>query len=74
MGKTISKFSLAKAKMVAERSYQSLKMAHEAGVNIAYGTDCPVQIVNAEFIHRAKVLPSKEILKHATCNAGESAI
>ena len=71
LGKKISPYSLSKAKLVAESTYRALKKAHEVGVNIAYGTDCPVQIQLAEFELRARVLPGKEVLKHATCNAGE---
>ena len=70
LGKKISPYSLAKAKLVAEATYHALKKAHELGVNIAYGTDCPVQVQLAEFGLRAKVIPGKEVLKHATCNAG----
>ena len=67
----VSKFSLEKAKIIAESSFKVLAKAVEVGVNVAYGTDCPVQVQLAEFDLRAKVIPGKEILKQATCNAGK---
>lgn len=49
-----------------------LKLAHDVGVNIVFGTDCfssmqPVQL--SEFNLRAAVLPSPVVLQHATVNA-----
>ena len=70
MGKTIPKYSLEKAQMVADATYATIKKAHEVGVNIAYGSDCPFEVQLAEFELRKKILPSPAILKHATCNAG----
>lgn len=49
-----------------------MKAADRLGVNVAYGTDAPFEVQNAEFELRKKILPSPTILKHATCNAGES--
>ena len=70
----IPPFSREKLALVEKMGYVTLKNAHEAGVNVAYGTDTfnamqPVQL--SEFDLRAKVLPSPVVLQHATCNAGE---
>ncbi len=69
--------SRAKLEIVKEMGSVTLKNAHEAGVNIAYGTDTfsamqPLQL--SEFDLRAKILPSPVVLKHATCNAGTSSL
>jgi len=72
MGRTVPKYSLEKAKLIAKNTYKVVKRAHELGVNIAYGTDAPAPIMLAEFDLRAKVLPAAAILQQATCNGGES--
>ncbi|WVW82475.1 hypothetical protein I302_104486 [Kwoniella bestiolae CBS 10118] len=66
--------SREKLKLVIDGGYKVLKRAHELGVNIAYGTDCfgpmqPNQL--AEFELRKKVLPSRDVIKHATVNAAK---
>lgn len=68
----LSPASRKKLADVMERGFASLKKAHDAGVNIAYGTDCfssmqPGQL--SEFELRARYLPSSAVLQHATVNA-----
>lgn len=56
----------------AEAVYDCLRILDEAGVPMAYGTDLTHAKAHArqsnEFLHRAKVLGSKEILRAATIN------
>ncbi|ORX38956.1 amidohydrolase [Kockovaella imperatae] len=67
----VSKRSYEKAKTVASHSEITMKDAVEIGVNIGYGTDYVPMFQLAEFDLRAAFLPSKEVLKHATCNAAK---
>ncbi|KAI8800244.1 hypothetical protein BJ742DRAFT_842335 [Cladochytrium replicatum] len=64
----------AKLEQINDAGLRAMKVAHDAGVVICYGTDSlgamhPYQTY--EFILRAKVLPSPAILKHATVNAAK---
>jgi imidazolonepropionase-like amidohydrolase len=70
MGRTVPKFSVDKARQVAEATLAMIKTADKVGVNIAYGTDCPFEVQLAEFELRKAILPSATVLQHATCNAG----
>ncbi|CAK5278314.1 unnamed protein product, partial [Mycena citricolor] len=57
---------------VMEQGLAALKIAHEAGVTICYGSDLLTSLhalQTEEFAVRAAVLPSQEILRHATTNA-----
>ncbi|KAF9266839.1 hypothetical protein L218DRAFT_955951 [Marasmius fiardii PR-910] len=59
---------------VMKQGLEALKIAHEAGVIICYGSDLLTSmqaLQTEEFTIRAKVLPSTEILKHATTNAAK---
>ncbi|KAG7093578.1 hypothetical protein E1B28_007247 [Marasmius oreades] len=59
---------------VMKHGLQALKIAHEAGVTICYGSDLLTSmqaLQTEEFTIRAKVLPSPEILRHATTNAAK---
>jgi hypothetical protein len=69
--KLISPFSLQKALVIAKKGSEALVLAHEAGVNVAFGTDVGPDVQLAEFDLRAKVLPSRVVLKQATFNGGE---
>ena len=71
IARTISPFNLAKAKRVAAMGPITLKNAVDAGVNVAFGTDIGMEIALVEFELRGQVLPSHEVLKHATCNAAK---
>ncbi|KAK1220542.1 hypothetical protein PQX77_016682 [Marasmius sp. AFHP31] len=59
---------------VMKQGLDALKIAHKAGVTICYGTDLLTSmqaLQTEEFTVRAQVLPSPEILKHATTNAAK---
>jgi len=59
---------------VMSKGLQALKIAHDAGVTICYGSDLLTSmhaLQTEEFAVRASVLPSSAILKHATTNAAE---
>ncbi|KAL0570707.1 hypothetical protein V5O48_011258 [Marasmius crinis-equi] len=59
---------------VMKQGLDALKIAHKAGVTICYGTDLLTSmqaLQTEEFTVRARVLPSPEILKHATTNAAK---
>ncbi|KAJ7151363.1 hypothetical protein C8R43DRAFT_1004928 [Mycena crocata] len=59
---------------VMEKGLEALRIAHEAGVTICYGSDLLTSLhalQTEEFAVRASVLPSKVILKHATTNAAQ---
>ena len=73
--KMLTASSRAKLQQVIDMGYVTIKKAHEAGVNVAYGTDTfnsmqPLQL--SEFDLRASVLPSPVVLKQATANGGWS--
>ncbi|GAA6033328.1 hypothetical protein JCM8097_006695 [Rhodosporidiobolus ruineniae] len=60
-----------KNKEVMQLGLRALKLAHEAGVTICYGSDLLTSmqaLQTEEFTVRAEVLPSPAILKHATTN------
>jgi hypothetical protein len=71
ISKTIPPFSLEKAKVIAKKGSEALVLAHEAGVNVAFGTDTGPNLQLAEFDLRKAVLPSPVVLKQATFNSGE---
>ncbi|KAJ7639771.1 hypothetical protein DFH06DRAFT_1099233 [Mycena polygramma] len=57
---------------VMAKGLEALRIAHEAGVTICYGSDLLTSLhalQTEEFAVRAGVLDSREILKHATTNA-----
>jgi imidazolonepropionase-like amidohydrolase len=63
--------SQSKNEGVLEAGLMALKIAHEAGVTMLFGTDLlgPMTVLQTkEFELRKRVLGSKEILKHATIN------
>jgi imidazolonepropionase-like amidohydrolase len=63
--------SQSKNSGVLEAGLRALKIAHDAGVTMLFGTDLlgPMTVLQTkEFELRKKVLSSKEILKHATTN------
>lgn len=63
-----------KCQQVIDKGAESLKILQDAGVNICYGTDLLTGMhvqQNDEFAIRVQVLPSKEVLKHATTNAAK---
>ncbi|KAI8802196.1 amidohydrolase [Cladochytrium replicatum] len=73
-GEFLSPASKAKNEIINDAGLRAIKVAHDAGVTICYGTDClagmqPYQTY--EFVLRASVLPSPAVLKHATVNAAK---
>ncbi|KAJ7241703.1 hypothetical protein B0H12DRAFT_1023969 [Mycena haematopus] len=57
---------------VMAQGLEALRIAHEAGVLICYGSDLLTSLhalQTEEFAVRANILPSSAILKHATTNA-----
>ncbi|KAJ7178116.1 hypothetical protein C8R46DRAFT_1075881 [Mycena filopes] len=59
---------------VMEKGLEALRIAHDAGVTICYGSDLLTSLhalQTEEFTVRAGVLPSAAILKHATTNAAQ---
>ncbi|KAF7366775.1 Amidohydro-rel domain-containing protein [Mycena sanguinolenta] len=57
---------------VMAQGLEALRIAHDAGVHICYGSDLLTSmhaLQTEEFAVRASVLPSSAILKHATTNA-----
>lgn len=59
---------------VLDAGINALRMAHEAGVKLAYGTDLLGQMHRHqlnEFSIRAQVQPPIDIIRAATCNAAE---
>ncbi|THU97524.1 hypothetical protein K435DRAFT_753992 [Dendrothele bispora CBS 962.96] len=66
--------SKIKNAQVMSKGVEALKIAHNAGVTICYGSDLLTSLhalQTEEFAVRASVLPSPEILKHATTNAAK---
>ncbi|MGN6769620.1 MAG: amidohydrolase family protein [Rhizobiaceae bacterium] len=62
-------YALAKIGDMASKGEQTLKTLHEAGVPMAYGTDCGGQLhrhQSDEFVIRGRVLPAMEVIKSAT--------
>ncbi|KAK8853021.1 hypothetical protein IAR55_003722 [Kwoniella newhampshirensis] len=56
---------------VMQNGLKALKLAHDAGVNICYGSDLLISmqaLQTEEFTVRSEVLPSPAILRHATVN------
>ncbi|WVF68082.1 hypothetical protein IAT40_002845 [Kwoniella sp. CBS 6097] len=65
---------MEKNKMVMEKGLESLKIAHDAGVQICFGTDLLNSmhaLQTEEFTIRSIVLGSGDILRQATYNAGK---
>ena len=63
-----------KCQQVIDSGAEALKILQDAGVNVCYGTDLLTGMhiqQNGEFAIRAEVLSSKEVLKHASCNAAK---
>ncbi|KAF8208117.1 hypothetical protein K438DRAFT_1712922 [Mycena galopus ATCC 62051] len=59
---------------VMAKGLEALRIAHEAGVTICYGSDLLTSLhalQTEEFAVRADILPSTAILKHATTNAAQ---
>ncbi|KAK7042521.1 Amidohydro-rel domain-containing protein [Favolaschia claudopus] len=59
---------------VMAQGLEALRIAHEAGVTICYGSDLLTSmhaLQTEEFSVRAGVLPSNAVLKHATTNAAQ---
>ena len=72
--KSLPESGRQKCKQVLDKGAEALKILKDAGVNICYGTDLLAGMhvqQNDEFAIRARVMPSQEILKHATCNAAK---
>ncbi|KAJ3716367.1 hypothetical protein C8R42DRAFT_588271 [Lentinula raphanica] len=64
----------AKNKEVMKQGLKALKIASDAGVTICYGSDLLTSmqaLQTEEFTVRASVLPSPDILRHATTNAAK---
>lgn len=62
-------YALAKIGDMASKGEQTLKTLREAGVPMAYGTDCGGQLhrhQSDEFVIRGRVLPAMEVIKSAT--------
>ncbi len=65
---------LAKLSSIVEVGTRSLRLAHEAGVKMAYGTDLLGELhehQSEEFLIRAEALPALEVLRSATLYAAE---
>jgi imidazolonepropionase-like amidohydrolase len=63
-----------KVYQVLDAGIEALRMAHEAGVNLAFGTDLLGQMQRlqlTEFAIRARVQPPVDVIRAATCNAAE---
>nr|GAT53673.1 predicted protein [Mycena chlorophos] len=59
---------------VMTKGLDALKIAHEAGVTICYGSDLLTSmhaLQTEEFTVRSKILPSPAVLQHATSNAAK---
>jgi imidazolonepropionase-like amidohydrolase len=62
-------YALAKIGDMASKGAQTLEVLHEAGVPMAYGTDCGGQLhpqQSEEFVLRGRVLPAMSVIKSAT--------
>ncbi len=65
---------LAKLSSIVEVGTRSLRLAHAAGVKMAYGTDLLGELhehQSEEFLLRAEALPALEVLRSATVFAAE---
>ena len=65
---------LAKLASIVEVGTRSLRLAHAAGVKMAFGTDLLGELhehQSEEFLIRAEALPAVEVLRAATVNAAE---
>ncbi len=65
---------LAKLSSIVEVGTRSLRLAHAAGVKMAYGTDLLGELhehQSEEFLIRAEALPTLEVLRSATVFAAE---
>ncbi|KAI0079251.1 hypothetical protein K474DRAFT_1736345 [Panus rudis PR-1116 ss-1] len=63
-----------KNQQVMEKGLDALKIAHDAGVTVCYGSDLLTSmhaLQTEEFTVRASALPSGAILRHATTNASQ---
>lgn len=68
----LSQENWEKVAAVLEGGYEALGKAHEAGINLAYGSDLlgGMQVHQAkEFTVRAKVMPSIDVIRSATTTA-----
>jgi imidazolonepropionase-like amidohydrolase len=66
--------SHAKVDAVLDAGLGALRLAHEAGVKLCYGTDCLGGMQRhqlREFTIRAEVQPPVEVIRAATVNAAE---
>jgi imidazolonepropionase-like amidohydrolase len=66
--------SVAKIEDVREQGMEALKILHEAGVMMAYGSDLLGEMhrhQSDEFVLRGKVLPAIEVIRSATVNAAK---
>lgn len=66
--------SHAKVDAVLDAGLDALRLAHEAGVKLCYGTDCLGGMQRhqlREFTIRAQVQPAIEVIRAATVNAAE---
>jgi imidazolonepropionase-like amidohydrolase len=66
--------SIAKIEDVREQGMEALKILHEAGVMMAYGSDLLGEMhrhQSDEFILRGQVLPAIEVIRSATVNAAK---
>jgi imidazolonepropionase-like amidohydrolase len=66
--------SIAKIEDVREQGMEALKILHEAGVMMAYGSDLLGEMhrhQSDEFILRGQVLPAIEVIRSATINAAK---
>lgn len=66
--------SHAKVDAVLDAGLEALRLAHEAGVKLCYGTDCLGGMQRhqlREFAIRAQVQPAIEVIRAATVNAAE---
>lgn len=67
-------YSIEKSKRVLEAGNRSLEIAQKAGVKMAYGTDLmgeQMEYQSDEFAIRAQVLPTLEVIRHATIRGAE---
>jgi imidazolonepropionase-like amidohydrolase len=59
---------------VMKQGLEALKIAHDAGVTICYGSDLLTSmhaLQTEEFVARASILSSADVLRHATTNAAK---
>ncbi len=67
-------YALSKIGDMADKGARTLEVLHEAGVPMAYGTDCGGELhkyQSDEFVLRGRVLPAMSVIKSATSVAAK---